>query len=244
DRLDDVARQRADVGAPVTADLRLVVRAAEADPGELAAGRPRDALPERGLAHARWTDEAQDRALAFRVELAHGEKLEDAALDLLQAEVILVEDTPRLRDVDLAFAALVPRQLDEPVEIGADHRVLACPFGHALQALQFLARLLLDFLRHVRLDDELFQLLDLGGAVVAFAQLLLDRAHLLAQHVLALLLAQRLLGLLVDLLRELEDLEPAGEELRHLVEALLDVERLEEIGRASCRERGWISWVA
>ena len=78
-----------------------------------------------------------------------------------------------------------PRQLDQPVEIRADHRVFAGAFGHALEALQFLARLLLDFLGHLRLGDRLLELRDLRRALVAFAQLLLDRAHLLAQQVLA-----------------------------------------------------------
>ena len=64
--LDDVARQRADVGAPVAADLRLVVHAAQAHAHELAPGRLRDALAERGLADAGRADEAQDRALARR----------------------------------------------------------------------------------------------------------------------------------------------------------------------------------
>ena len=46
DALDDPAGQRADVGAPVAADLRLVVDAAEAHAGELAAHRLRDALAQ------------------------------------------------------------------------------------------------------------------------------------------------------------------------------------------------------
>ena len=58
DRLDDVSRQRADIGAPMASDLRLVVHAAEAQADELAPGRARDALSERGLAHARRPDEA------------------------------------------------------------------------------------------------------------------------------------------------------------------------------------------
>ncbi len=99
-RLDDVARQRADVGAPVAADLGLVVHAAERDALELAAGGARDRLAERGLAHARRADEAQDRALAGGVELPHREVLEDPALDLVEAEVVLVEHPPRFRDVD------------------------------------------------------------------------------------------------------------------------------------------------
>src|SRR5262249_33933002 len=60
--LDDAARQRADVGAPVAADVRLVTRAAERDPHVLAAHRPRDRLRDRGLADARRAGEEQDPA--------------------------------------------------------------------------------------------------------------------------------------------------------------------------------------
>src|SRR5262249_36673192 len=81
DRLDDVARQRADIGAPMPSDLGFVVHAAEAQPHELAAGGPRDALPERGLAHAGRADEAQNRALAVGIELAHREIFENTPLD-------------------------------------------------------------------------------------------------------------------------------------------------------------------
>src|SRR5262249_61338070 len=96
DRLDDVARQRADIGAPMPSDLGLVVQAAEAQPHELAAGCPRNALPERGLAHAWRPDEAKDRALALGIELTHREILEDAALDLGKAVMVFVQDAPRL----------------------------------------------------------------------------------------------------------------------------------------------------
>src|SRR3954466_15178566 len=66
-RLDHVARQRADVGTPVPADLGLVVHAAERDALELASRGARDRLPERGLADARRADEAEDRALSIRI---------------------------------------------------------------------------------------------------------------------------------------------------------------------------------
>ena len=60
--LDDAAGQRADVGAPVAADLGLVADAAERDADELAPERARDRLAERGLADAGRADEAEDRA--------------------------------------------------------------------------------------------------------------------------------------------------------------------------------------
>src|SRR5262245_29445854 len=83
DRLDDGAGQRADIGAPMAADLGLVVHAAQADARELAAHGAGDRLAQRGLAHAGRADKAQDRRLAFRRQLAHGEILDDALLDLL-----------------------------------------------------------------------------------------------------------------------------------------------------------------
>ena len=114
---------------------------------------PSDVLPTPGRA-----DEAQDRAAALGIELAHGEVLEDALLDLLEAVVIGVEDPARPRDVDVLRVELRPRQRDQRVEVSAHHRVLAARLGHALEALQLLARVLLDFRRHAGLGDRLAQL--------------------------------------------------------------------------------------
>src|SRR5207253_10222788 len=124
DRLDDAARQRANVGAAVAADLRLVVHTTERDALELAPGGARDRLAERGLAHPRRPDEAQDRALAVRVELLHREVLEDAALELLEVVVVLVERLARFPDTDGLELRVAPRQLREPFQVGAQHRGL------------------------------------------------------------------------------------------------------------------------
>src|SRR5205807_7318918 len=61
---DDPAREGAAVGAPVAADLSLVVAAAEGDAGDLAAQRPGDRLAQRGLADAGSADQPADRAPA------------------------------------------------------------------------------------------------------------------------------------------------------------------------------------
>src|SRR2546430_4873446 len=85
DPLQDVARQRADIGSAMAADLGLVMGPAEADPDEFAPGGARDALAERGLADPGRPDKAQNRAPAARIELVDREEFEDAALDLAQA---------------------------------------------------------------------------------------------------------------------------------------------------------------
>ena len=56
--LDDLAGERADVGAAVAADFGLVAHAAERQPHELAVHGAGDRLGERGLADARRAGEA------------------------------------------------------------------------------------------------------------------------------------------------------------------------------------------
>jgi hypothetical protein len=71
--LDDLAGQRADVGAAMAADLGFVAHAAERHADELAAGGLRDRHPERGLADAGRSDEAEDRTLGILDQAAHRE---------------------------------------------------------------------------------------------------------------------------------------------------------------------------
>jgi hypothetical protein len=221
--------QGADIGPPVAADLGLVMDAAERDADELPFHRPGDRLAERGLADARRADETQDRRLALGGELAHGEILDDAPLDLVEAEMVLVEDAPRLLEVDRLLRRQLPWQLDQPVEIGADHAVFGRRLGHALEPAQLAPRLVLDLLRHLGLGDRLAELGDLVVLAVGFAELLLDRRHLLAKQHLALPLVERGAGLLADLLRQPQHLNPLGEETRHAVDAGGEIDRLEHL---------------
>ena len=73
------------------------------------------------------------------------------------------------------------------------------------------------------------ELLDLLGLVVALAELLLDRLHLLAQEVLALVLADLRLHLRLDLRAELEDFELLDQDPVQVVHPRADVERLEHL---------------
>ena len=82
---------------------------------------------------------------------------------------------------------------------------------------------------HAGRVDLVAQLVDLLGLLVAFAELLLDRLHLLAQEVLALVLADLGLHLRLDLRAELEHLELLDQDPVELVHARADVERLEHL---------------
>ena len=84
-------------------------------------------------------------------------------------------------------------------------------------------------LGHAGRLDLLGELLDLLGLVVALAELLLDRLHLLAQEVLALVLADLGLHLRLDLRPELEHLELLDQDPVQVVHPRADVERLEHL---------------
>src|SRR6202521_2008317 len=103
----------------MTADLSLVTHAAERDAHEVAPRGPRDRSAERGLADAGRADQAQDRAGQLVGALLDREILDDALLDLLQAEMVVVEDLLGVDEILLDLAPLVPRDRQQPVEIVA-----------------------------------------------------------------------------------------------------------------------------
>ena len=226
-RLDDVAGQGADVGAPVAADFRLVVRAAQRDALEFSSGGTRDRLTERSFPNTGWTDKTQDRAFPFRIELPHREVFEYAALDFLQSVVILVEHGPRLRDVDGCGPGYLPGQFAQSLDIGAQHRALRTAFTHARESLQLFPDMLQRICRHAGLFDGLFQILDLGCALAVLTEFLLDLAQLLAQHMFALALIEFLAGLVANLLGKFQHLDALAEQTQHFVQTAPEFERFE-----------------
>ena len=226
--LDDLPWQRADVRPAVTADLRFVTHAAERDPVELAPERPRDGLPQRRLADAGRADEAQDRILPRRADLLHREIFQDAVLDLLEALVVLVEDRVGLGDVHAVRRFLLPRHRHEPVDVGARDGVFGRRRRHLRETIELARRLGARLLRHARGVDLLTERVDLLRALVALAELLLNRLHLLAQIVVALGLRHLGMHFRLDLRPELQDLGLLGEGGHEALQALGDAERLEQ----------------
>ena len=142
--------------------------------------------------------------------------------------MVLVQDPLRLEQVELLLVLAGPRQSDEPVEVRPDDGGLGGGLRHLLEAAELLERLLLDVLGHPRVADLVLVLVDLGLDLVELPELLLDGLELLAQEVLALGLAHRLLDAVLDLRAQLEDLELLAQEGRRLLEALLGLDGLED----------------
>ena len=133
DGAHDPAGQRADVGAPVAADLGLVADAAQRHPGELAAHGPGHRLAQRGLADAGRAGQRQHRAAAAAADqgqalvgpaLADRQVLDDPVLDVVQPGVVRVQDRARRADVVGVVGPGVPRDLQHGVQPGADPAAL------------------------------------------------------------------------------------------------------------------------
>jgi hypothetical protein len=143
--------------------------------------------------------------------------------------MIVVECLLGLRQIDDLLGALLPRQIGEPVQVGAGDGVFGCRHGHLREAIELPLRFLLDRLRHARGVDLLLQFLDLAGLVVAFAQLFLNRLQLLPKEVFALVFPDFRLHLRLDLRPELEHLELFDQDAIERVHSGADVEGLEHL---------------
>src|SRR5688572_5288236 len=212
----------------MSADFGLVAHAAERYAHELPRHRPRDRLAKRGLADAGRAHETEDWALHVALQLPDGKIFDDALFDLVEVVVILVQHLAGLDWIDPIFGRRGPRHIEQPVDVGPEHLILRRRRRHALETFDFAKCDGGDRLGQVRVLDALAQLLEL--VAFAFAQLLLDRLHLLAQVVLTLRVGHLLLRLRFDLAFELEQrdfaLQSGGDRLQLLEHVVLFEKRL------------------
>ena len=120
---------RAHVGAAVPTDLGLVPDTSQCHTDEGAIEGARHRLAQRGLAHARGTDQGQDGPVAsttdgrqapLRLQLANGQVLQDALFHVAQAIVVLVEDLRGGRHIQAVLGQLAPGKLQHGVQPRAD----------------------------------------------------------------------------------------------------------------------------
>src|SRR5262249_13924503 len=140
-----------------------------------------------------------DLYFALLPELLYREVVEDSLLDLLQVVVIFVENCPALGDVDGSTAGFVPGERNHPLEEGANDAELWRTGRHLIQPRHLALRLLARLRREIRLLDLLAKLARFEVLGIGFPELPLDASHLLAEHELALRLAQLLGGVGGDL---------------------------------------------
>ena len=183
-----------------------------------------------GLADTWRSDKAQYLALRAALELTDGYELEYALLDVLHAVVVLVEYGLGGDEVEALRARQTPGQTRQPVEVVARHVELGRVLVEEAELVELLVDDVHDVLGHgERLEAGAELLLDGVLVVLLDAELLLDRLHLLLQHVLAMLLLHLVLHLFADLLLQLAHLELLLEQVEREEQTLGNVHLLEHL---------------
>ena len=138
--------------------------------------------------------------------LAHRQVLDDPFLHVVKAGVVLVEYLPRAGDVVGVLGPLVPRDVEDGVEPGADPADFRRLVRGPLELVDLAQRGRLDRLRQVGLFDPGPVVVLLGALAVAaqLVELLADRGELLAEQEFLLLLLHALGHVLADGLRDVK----------------------------------------
>ncbi len=221
--LHQLAGQRADVGATVTLDFRLIAHPADAETIERPAEGFGDGLADTGLAHARRADQQHNGAGDLALESADGEKLENAVLDVIETGMVLVEHLARALEVELVLAVHPPGQGGGPVEVVAGDGVFRRAGLEDRQLVQFLVDALLRGGRHYLAFQARAELVGIGALVVlGDTQLALDDLQLFLEEELALALANLAIHLAGQLLLQPGDFHFLAQQRQHLLHALQD----------------------
>ena len=141
--------------------------------------------------------------------------------------MVRVQHRARCGEVEVVVGADVPRQVEHPVQVGADPAVLGALLTGALQPVDLVLHLGRHLLRHAGVGEPLA----IGGdhVVPSLAQLLLDGLELLAQDELALVLLHPLGHLGADAVLEIGLAERLLRPRNDEGQPLLDIERLQDL---------------
>ena len=166
--------------------------------------------------------------LAGCAQFADGQILDDAVFDFFEAVVVLFKNFAGVGNVEVVLGGFLPGQRDHEVEIGLDDTVLGGLNRHAAHPVQFAQRLFVCFLGHASGFNALLEFANVGFLLVFFAQLLLDSLHLLAQEEVLLHFFHLALGLGLNLVSKLGDVDFIVQQLRQAEQLLLDAVDLQE----------------
>ncbi len=237
ERLDDSARDGADVGAPVPPDLGLVANPAQRDSDELAVHGPRNRVAERGLPDAGRADKAEDRPFDRRrivglgrpprLQLLDRKVFDNPLLDLVEIVVILVEHLARGHRIEAVLADGGPGHVEDPVDVRADHLILGRRRRHPLQTIDLTSGDGQHRFGQLGVGQPGPQFLRFG--LLPFAQLVLNGLELLPQEVLPLRVGHLLLGGAFDLALQLEQGDLAVEGRRHRLQLHQQTVALEDL---------------
>ena len=155
----------------------------------------------------------KDGAVQALDQAGHGQVLQHPLLDAPKTIVVFVQHACGVMDVQPVLGVLPPGQAEHGVDVGARDVGLGGHRAHQAELAQLLEQPLGGLIRQGLVADARLQLMQLVPELVLFAELLLDRLHLLVQVVLLLALLHLILDPALDLLFDLQDFDFALDEL-------------------------------
>jgi hypothetical protein len=153
-------------------------------------------------------------------------------------DVLPVPGGPIRVRVEPLFGVLAPRDCEQPVEVGPDHRRLARGVAHPLEPAELALRLFAYLVRHRRIVDLPAVLVDDRRLVLT--ELLADRVELLPEEVLTLLGLGAGFDVVTDPPANLKLGEALALEGERELEPLDDINRLEQLDPLLERQVGRI----
>jgi len=126
-------------------------------------------------------------------------------LHFCKAEVIFVHNPGCKCQIIRNLAERFPRKIHNSIEIVPDNRSFCRQRRHQLEFFQFGLSFLPGLVRQTFIGDLLFQLPELFGVFVFFAEFLLNNFQLFIQIVFLLIILDLLLDAFLDLPVELDD---------------------------------------
>ena len=205
-RRNNASGNRAYVGAAVTADFRFIPYAAECDSLAVSSDSVRDGFGYRRLADARRTYKADDLSLLLGAELSDSKLFNDSVLDFFKAEMRFIQFLADAGYDDFILCRMVPRQIENRVQITADHGRLLAAVRHFHQLAALLEQNVLALFIKLQLDDSVRVLLRVLNRIVVLSQLLLNHTLLLTQEKVALTFINALLRLVTDFVFQTENI--------------------------------------
>ena len=193
----------------MSANLRFIVQTTQGDTTEFATESRCNRFAERCLADTWRTVQTEYRRFHVAFEFQNRKVFEYALLDLLQSEVVGIELLAGAGQIEIVFGYLVPRQFEHQLQICHLYRILRNGRIQPLDLVQLLVEEVGNSLAPLFLLCRFAHLRNL--VVLVAVQLLLYRAHLLLQIVIALLFVDFRFDLLLNLLFEFQKLLVANQ---------------------------------
>ena len=138
DSVGNASRHGSHVSLPMPAYFRLVAHAAQRDAHVGLFQRPCQRFRDGSLAGSRRSHQAENRALPLFRQRAHRQKFQHALLDVLETVMILLKHLLRIFQVVIVLRRMVPRHLQQCLDIRADDPVFCRTVQVVLEPADFL----------------------------------------------------------------------------------------------------------